>query len=56
MSPERIRKLIEEIDSIVEEEGNKPVLVDGQGIQRAIDTGKLAAVQDVLRAVGRIEK
>lgn len=53
MSPTRIQKIIQEIDAIAREESLKPVLKEGQGVQRAIDIGKLAAVQDILRAIAK---
>lgn len=51
MNPARIQKLIEEIDALASEESDKPVNIPGEGYQRAVDLGKLAAVQDILRAV-----
>lgn len=53
MNPTCIKKLIKEIDAIAEEESAKPVRARGQGVQRAVDIGKLAAVQDILRAIAK---
>ncbi len=54
MNPQRIQKLIDEIDAIAHEESEKPVSVPGEGVQRAIDCGKLSAVQDILRAIAKV--
>jgi hypothetical protein len=37
----------------VEEESDKPVQARGQGVHRAVDIGRLAAVQDILRAIAK---
>lgn len=53
MNPAKLQKIIEELDAIAREESLKPVLKEGQGVQRAIDCGKIAAVQDILRAIAK---
>jgi hypothetical protein len=53
MKRERIQKLIDEIQSIIRDEGEGPVqpAAPGQGYRDAIKVAKLDAAADILRAI-----
>ena len=53
MNSVRIQKLIKAIDVIIEEESEKPILIPGEGCERVVEMGKLAAVQDILKALSK---